>query len=136
MTSDGDRCDTVQFVKGEAKQVAPLAYLFEGCGTLRGRRGFDRPQRLAEHIRIVRFDSRNPAPQKSKPGNNGISHRHGLGKPGDLVQRSCAEEKAYPGCAIGEGCHDRFQSNLCHLVDGERQHIGRKPVAVAGERID
>ncbi len=38
--------------------------------------------------------------------------------------------------AIGERRRDRFEPDLRHLVDGERQHVGRQPVAEARERVD
>ena len=72
-------------MKSEAKQVAPLAYRFEGRRALDGRRKFDCPQHFPQHIRIVRFDRRDTLPGKSEPANNGISHRNGLGKTGEVV---------------------------------------------------
>lgn len=94
------------------------------------------PVTLPQNVRIVCFDRRDALPGKSEPGNNRIGHRDSLGKTGCVVERFCPQKKADPDRAIGKGRHECFESNLRHLVDGERQDIGRKPVAMPGEGID
>src|SRR6185437_3617115 len=71
-----------------------------------------------------------------KPESNGISHRYGLGKAGDVVKWFCAQKETYRRRAIGKGRRDRFETNLRDFVNGERQHIGWKTIAMPGERID
>ena len=47
-----------------------------------------------------------------------------------------AQQEAQRRGAVGESRRDRFEADLRHLVDGERQHVRRQPVAMARQRVD
>ena len=38
--------------------------------------------------------------------------------------------------AVGKRRRDRFQADLRHLIDRQRQHVGWQAVAVTGKRVD
>jgi len=124
------RCSSLKAKRSRSRRFADgseSCRRFDGCG------GFNSAQRLAERIRIVRFDRGNTAPRKSEAGKNGFGHCDGLRKAGNVVQGFGAQKEAYARRAVGECRDDGFQSVL---VDGKRQHIGRQAGAMAGERID
>ena len=75
-------------------------------------------------------------PPKPRPARIGSASAMVLRKPGDVVARLGAQQKAHRRRAIGERRRDRFQPDLRHLVDRERQHVRRQAVAVARQRVD
>ena len=93
-------------------------------------------QRAAKRIGIVGLDAADARAGKAKPGEDRLRQRDGLGKPGDVVARPGAQQKPHRRCAIGKRRRDRFQPDLRHLVDRERQHVCRQAVAVTRQRID
>ncbi len=52
------------------------------------------------------------------------------------MTRLVPKQEPHRRCAIGESRCDGLQSNLCDLVDGERQHMRRQPVAEPRQCID
>ena len=73
---------------------------------------------------------------KPEPVQDRLGQRDGARQSGDVVARPRAQQEAHRRRAVGEGRGDGLEAHLRHLVDGERQHIGRQPVADARQRID
>ena len=76
-----------------------------------------------------------PAP-KPRPARIGSASAMVLREPGDVVARLGAQQEAHRARAIGKRRGDRFEADLGHLVDRERQHVRRQAVAEARERVD
>ena len=126
----------MQFAQRNAQHVALLADGMERGRMRRAGGGRDRAQHLAERERIVGLDRRDAARSEAEAVEDRLSERNRLVKSRDVVARLGAGEKANARGAISEGAGHRFEPDLRHLVDGERQHVRRQPVAVARERVD
>ena len=50
--------------------------------------------------------------------------------------RPARRQHANGRSAVGEGARQRVDADLGDLLDGERQHAGRQPVAEPGQRVD
>ena len=103
----------------------------------RRRRGVDRAQRLAERIGIVGLDRGDAARAEAEPGKDRLGQRQRPASSPATSWRGFARSRNRTRRrAIGEGRGDRLEADLRHLVDRERQHVRRQPVAEARQRID
>ena len=126
----------MQFAQRKPQHVALGADRQERGRARRAVGGRDRAQRLAERERIVGLDRGDAAGAEAEAGEDRFGERDGLVQAGDVVARLCAQQKAQRRRAVGEGGRDRFEPDLRHLVDRERQHVRRQAVAVARQRVD
>ena len=76
------------------------------------------------------------APAKPSPARIGSASAMVLRRPAISWRGLARSEEAHRRCAIGEGGRHRFQADLRHFVDRNRQNIGRQAVAVTRQRVD
>ena len=134
---DRRRRRALQLAKREPHHVALAADRRKARRLRRRRQRRDGAQRLAQRIRIVGLDGGDAAGAEAQARQGSAPPaRWSCASPVDVVTRPGAQQEAQRACAIGESRRDRFEADLRHLVDRERQHMRRQSVAVARQRID
>ena len=131
---DRRRRRTMQLAKREPKH---LALLTDGHETRRPRRRRMRLgylQRRTERVGIVGLDRRQCA--ETEAVEDGRGERNGLPQSGNVVARLGPHQHAHGSRAIGEGGAYRFEPDLRHGVDAERQHVCRQARAMARQCVD
>ena len=135
-TSTAARGGAVQLAQGDTQHVALAAGWQEARRARRRRHRLNRAQRGAEGLGIVRLDRRHALAPEAEAAQDRLRQRQGLPQARHVVARARAQQEAHRRGAVGERRGDGLQAHLGHLVDGERQDVGRQAVAMARQRID
>ena len=128
----------MQFAQGEPQHVALGA---DGREARRLRRGRSRRDARAARRRSASGSSVSmvatlPAAEAERRSGSVRRARWCGDSPAMSWRGLRAQQEAHRRGAIGERRRDRLEADLRHLVDGERQHIGRQAVAEARQRVD
>ena len=126
----------LQLAQRKPEQVAFLADRLEAGGPRDRSRRADGTQRLPEREGIVGLDRRRASGSKTQARQDRLGERQGARQPRDIVTRLGAKHQTQPGRAVRERRGDQLEADLRDLIDRERQHVGRQPIAVPCQRID
>ena len=134
---DRRRRRALQFAQREPHHVALAADRRKARRPRRRRQHRDGAQGVAQRIGIVGLDGGDAAGAEAEARQGSARPaRWSCADPVDVVARLGAQQEAHRARAVGESRGDRFEADLRHLVDRERQHIRRQAVAVPRQRID
>ena len=126
----------MKFAERRLQHGAFRAPRHEAGGLLRGDATRGGIQHGTQLVRIVGLDDLNDAGAETQRANDTIRGFDRAAECGDVVARLGPREQRDAAAAIGKDGGEEFRPELRHLVDAQRQYIGRQALAEPRQRID